>query len=135
MSFYLQVFTEAAHTASIIPLGSEWTLAAMKSFGGYNLSLACAIAAAGAMVGQLFNWGVGRFLLKLKRTTQLHVPQEQYDRLAVAFQKYVVFALLFCWVPFFNFLTLAAAFLGVRLKTALPLIIVGLAGYYGWYAM
>ncbi len=131
--FYPNVLFEAAHNASIIPLASEPTYFAMVGFGGYNLPLAFVLAVIGATAGQLFNWFLGRLLFKAKQANIVPFKENTYQRAASTFNKYVVFALLFSWMPMFGFVTIAAGFLGTRLRIALPLLIVGIAGHYGWY--
>ncbi len=130
---YLNVLTEAAHTASIIPFGSEPTLAAMKAFGGYSLPLAAISATIGATIGQAFNWGIGRVMLILKEKQRIPIMEERFQYASVFFKKYGIFVLLFSWMNLFNFVTVAAGFFGVKPKIAFPLLCVGLAGHYGYY--
>jgi membrane protein YqaA with SNARE-associated domain len=130
---YLNVLTEAARFASIVPFTSEPTFFAMKSFGGYNMPLACALAAAGAVAGQLFNWWMG---------TQLRgIPHKKNPDKVARFEHYKaffndagMFLLLMCWVsPFGNLLAVVAGLFSVPLKKALPLVAIGEAAHYGYY--
>lgn len=129
MNLYLQVFLENAHAASVVPMASSAALLAMKAFGGYNMPLAYAIAVAGAVLGQTFNWYVG---VLLRKTPVGLLSDERYRHGKMLFHKYGIFLLLLCWAPIMNFVTVAAGFLEVRLKTALPLIILGTAAWFGW---
>lgn len=126
MLAYLPILIESAHAASIIPLASEATAYAMKAFGGFNMELAFALSVIGGTLGHAFNWGVGALLARWKGANG-----EVHARAQRIFKKYLIFLLLFCWFPVMNFAVVASGFLGVRLKTALPLIALGLAGYYG----
>lgn len=129
---YLQILVESAWAASIIPGASEATFAAMKAFGGFNLELAAALSAMGSIIGQLFNWGVGKLLLKLKYSGSFKMSEPLYIKTQTFFNKYFLFVLLlFSWAPLFNIFTVAAGFLAVPLRIALPLLAIGNAVFYG----
>lgn len=130
MNQYLSVFIEALWNASIVPGASEATLAAMRSFGGFDIDLAATLAIAGAFLGQLFNWLLGVFLLKLKNQGAMPIPPQMHEKASASFQRYFVWFLLFCWLPMFNFFTLTAGFLGVRPRIALPLLLAGTVFHY-----
>jgi membrane protein YqaA with SNARE-associated domain len=135
MDFYLNVFLESAHAASIIPLYSSGaTFYAMRSFGGFNLPLAAMLAVFGSALGALFNFALGYGLLFLYRKKNIKfMSNEKYSRASRWFFKYGIVLLPLSWLPFFNFLVVAAGFLGVRARVALPLVILGQALYFGYY--
>lgn len=135
MEHYLHVFLESAWVASIIPLSSEPSFSAMKAFGGFNMMLAFALAVAGATVGQLFNWLIGQFLLKLKNNGTFKLPDQHYAYAAFMFNRYGVFLLFFSWAPLCNLIVVAAGFLGARPKIVLPLVIAGQIFNYGRYIL
>lgn len=122
---YLNILIESAWVATIIPWSQEPTFFAMKAFGGFNMPLAFALAVVGATLGHVFNWWLGGFMFKLKEKENWPLPQRYYDRAQRIFNRYLVFLLLFAWLPMFNFLVVASGFLGARLKLVLPLIIAG----------
>lgn len=128
--FYSRVFIESAWVASILPLAAEQTLYAMKAFGGFDLDKAFVLALIGSTLGQLFNWGLGRGLLKMKERGMFNVSDYWYSRIGNLYIKYGVFTLFFCWAPLCNFLVVAAAFLGVRARIALPLMLLGIIYKY-----
>jgi membrane protein YqaA with SNARE-associated domain len=148
----MNILLETAWKASIVPLGNDPTFFAMKAFGGYDMRPAFALAVAGASIGQLFNWGLGRLLRSSLRgvapkpkaddaaiqSTSRKSGLLRYarnDELTALFNSYGIFALLFCWVPLCNFVVVIAAFAGAKPKLALPLIIIGEAAHYGWYLL
>lgn len=134
MDFYLNVFLESAHAASIIPLYSSGaTFYAMRSFGGFDLPLAAVIAVSGSALGALFNFLLGYGLLLLYRKKHNLMSKEKYSSASRWFFKYGIALLPFSWLPLFNFLVVAAGFLGVRARVALPLVILGQALYFGYY--
>lgn len=130
MNPYVTVFKDAAWNASIIPFSSEATLFAMRGFGGFDLHLALMMTIVGAMAGLLFNWGIGRLILLLFRRGKVRMNQAQYEKASFVLRRYFLFLLLLCWNPMLNYMPVVAAFLGVRLRIALPLMLVGEAGYY-----
>ena len=130
MNLYPPILYESAWAASIIPFGSDPTFFAMKDFGGYNMTLAFALAVAGGTMGQIFNWLFGYALRKLPITAQ---PPRWYPKLQPLFNRYGIFLLLFAWMPLFNILPVAVGFFGGRARIALPLLFLGEVAYYGWY--
>ncbi len=130
MDPYVAVLRDAAWNASIIPFSNEATLFAMRGFGGFDLHLALLLAIAGAMAGLLFNWGVGRLILLQFRKGKFKLNVVKYEKAAAIFRRYLLFLLLLCWNPTLNYIPVISAFLGVRLRLALPLMLAGEAGYY-----
>ena len=129
-NLYLQGFFESAHTATIIPLASEPTFFAMKAFGGFDMTGAFALAVTGATIGHCFNWWLGKMLRKLPPPGKGMLSEERYQRAKAIFHRYGIWLLFFAWAPMCNFLVVAAGFLDVRPRIALPLIIAGLAVHY-----
>lgn len=127
---YLKVFYEEAWTNSLIPFAPDATFLAMKLFGGYNMHVAALIATAGATIGLISNWCIGKLLLRMHVTSTMHIRQDYYDRICHIFNKYLVFVLLFSWVPLCKILLLLAGFLDSRLKFVLPLTVVGQLLYH-----
>ena len=122
MDFYLKAFLEGAWTASIIPLGNDTTFAAMRLFGGYNMHLAFLLATAGACLGQLFNYGVGRALLNQRGKHKFNVSDYWYARISTNFNKYCIFLILFCWAPLCNLLLVLAGFTRAPVKLPGPML-------------
>ena len=135
MNHYLDVFTESARIASIIPFTSEPTFFAMASFGGFDMRLAAGLAVLGGTLGMGFNWAVGRGLLALHRKKSFRVNEYWYAKLQAFFNGYGgAILLLLSWLPLLKFALVAAGFLNVRWwRYALPLLVVGHAAGYGYY--
>ena len=123
-----QIFLEAAHRASLIPLASEATLYAMKSFGNAALEIPVAVAIAGGLFGHGFNLLLGRWLMKLPSSPKHHAV---YQKLAQLADRYGFALLAFAPLALGNFLSLAAGMLRVPLGKALPPLVIGLCAYYG----
>lgn len=129
---YLDIFIESASVASILPFTNHASYYAALAFGGFNVPMAFTLAVLGAVAGQMFNWGLGRIALRLKEKGKIKLDNGMYTQAQTLFKKYGIFLLLFCWVMLGNLLVVAAAFLNVRLRVALPLIIAGTAAYYAY---
>jgi membrane protein YqaA with SNARE-associated domain len=141
MSLYLNVFSEAAHYASLVPLSNEPTFFAMQSFakmgmGEFNMPLAALCAVAGAMLGASFNFALGYGLkwLYLKKETPKYLSLAQYENGKKFFAKYGFLLLLISWLPILNFSVFAAGFLGMRAKIALPFVLIGEIARYSWFS-
>jgi membrane protein YqaA with SNARE-associated domain len=128
--FALEVFLEALHTASIVPLAHEPTLYAMKAFGTYSLHAPVALAIIGATLGQIFNWYVGRLLLYYEHKGKFRINPHHYERTRTLFNTYGIFLLLLSWMTLCNLLVVLAGFLNIPLKKALPLVFAGTAAHY-----
>ena len=132
MNHYLNVFLEAASSASLIPFAPEATFYAMKAFGSYPMPAAVALAVAGAVSMQAFNWAIGAWLSKRRKPNGWYIPDTAYEKAKRLFNRYGIFLLFFCWAVGGNMLVAVSGFLGVRVKTALPLILAGYTAYYGF---
>lgn len=128
MNLLPNVFIEATHAASIIPFASEATLYAMQSFGGHNMTTAAAFAFVGAIIGQSFNWGLGKLLMRLPAAPKEH---KAFTKGQYLFNRYGFFLLFFAYVPLVNLLVVVAGMFATPLKKALPIIALGLAFNYG----
>ncbi len=131
-SHLLDIFLEQLHSASIIPFASQWTLAALHNFGG-DMTLPVIAAITGAALGQLFNWAVGRGLRTLKSKDTAFFQTAGYQKTKATFDRYGVFLLFFSWMPLFNFLTVAAGFLGTPAKILRPVILLGIMLHFTQY--
>jgi len=128
MQQLLQIFLEAAHHASIIPMASEATIFAMASFGNTDMAFPVAVAIIGAVIGHLFNLGIGRFLMRLPSSPKNH---QVYLRIRHHFNRWGFITLALCFIPLGNVLVVGAGMLGTPMKKALPAIAAGLLYHYG----
>jgi len=125
---FVQIFLEALHDASVVPMASEAAIYAMKSFGGFDMNTAVAAAIMGGMFGNTFNWWLGKMLMRLPSSPKTH---RIYLKLQTLFNQYGFFLLFFAFVPLMNILVVAAGMFGTPLKKVLPLVALGLCYYYG----
>ena len=130
MNHYLNVFIEAMWTASIFPMSYDATFDAMRLFGGFKMPKAAAIAIIGATIGQLCNWTLGRTLFTIRHKAHFNISERVYAKTAHIFNTYLVFLLLFSWLPIGNILLCVAGFTKAPLKLVTPLIFTGYCYYY-----
>ena len=128
MNLYANVFIEAAHTASVIPFANNVTYFSMHGFGGFNMPLAFALATLGAFLGAKLNWIIGKAFSRLPGA-------KKYTSARAFFQRHGMYLLLFSFLPLLNFTSLAAGFLGLRARVAMPLCLISWAGYYGYFLL
>lgn len=128
MDTTLTIFLEAAHRASIIPLASEATIYAMKSFGGFAMELPVATAIFGGLCGHGFNLLLGRLLMHLPSSPK---NQKIFLLLQKYFNRYGFVALALAPLALGNVLVVAAGMLATPLKKALPALLIGLFVWYG----
>lgn len=131
---YLSVLFESAWNASIVPFGSDTSFYAMQSFGSYDMTLATALAVGGGVIGQSFNWGLGRLMLMAKERGANVMRAETYEKAQRFFNRYLFFILLLAWLPLLKFTVLAAGFFRVPFKIALPLVAIGYIAHYAFLA-
>jgi membrane protein YqaA with SNARE-associated domain len=130
MDQFFRIFIESAWTASLIPLSSEATLYAMKSFG-QDVTLAVIPAILGGTLGMMTNFLLGMLMLRAKRSGIPVIGERTYDKAQRFFNKYLFFLLFLSFLPMFKFLVLAAGFLGTRPRYALILVALGYVLHYG----
>ncbi len=124
----ISIFLEAAHHASLIPMASEATLYAMKSFGGFAMEIPVLTAIAGGLAGHGFNLLLGRLLMRLPSSPK---NQKIFLLLQQYFNRYGFVALVLAPLALGNVLVVAAGMLGTPIKKALPAVLIGLFWYYG----
>ncbi len=105
-------------------------MVAMKAFGGFNMPAAIAMAIAGGVLGQMFNWWIGSFLMKKRPADGWNIPDAIYEKAQRIFNQYLVFLLVLSWVTLGNVFTLVAGFLGAKPKMVLPLVLIGYVLHY-----
>jgi membrane protein YqaA with SNARE-associated domain len=135
MAIYLDIFLESLGAKFMLPVSSEATLAAMNSFGGYNMISASAVAVGGAMAAQVLNFLTGRLLLVLKNREQIFVSEVIYERCARLGRGFALPLLLLAWVDFGSLLTVAAGFFNVPATRAFPVLLVSMIGFYAYQLM
>jgi membrane protein YqaA with SNARE-associated domain len=128
------ILLESAWTASVIPFSHQPTFFALLAFG-QPMTAPLIAAILGATLGQGLNYALGRALLNLREQGALHVPEPAYQRICRHFSLYGFLVLLCAWWNLFGLLTLLAGFFRVPLWKALPALVIGYAGYYGYFLL
>jgi membrane protein YqaA with SNARE-associated domain len=112
--------------ATIFPLSSELTLVGLLHSDIYNPYLLISIASAGNILGSIFNWLLGFYLLKHANKKWFPFKQNHINDASKRFSKYGLWSLLFAWVPVIGDpLTFIAGILRVNLLVFLTLVSIG----------
>lgn len=137
MSVYSDVFWESALVSALVPFAHDPTFFAMHSFGTFDMVRAAEFAVLGAIVGFIFLFSLGRFLLKIyrKKNERKYMTRAQYNDARRSFYRYFIIILPFCWMPLLNFLVFVAGFLDISAWLVFPLVIGGKIAYYGYYVI
>ena len=121
------LFLMAFLAASLLPFGSEWLLVLLISQGGDPLSLGT-IATTGNVLGSCLNYALGLWAAQWVRRNQ---PSRGWQTAHSWFGKYVVWSLLFSWLPVVGDpLTLVAGLLRANPYPFLLLVTIGKGARY-----
>ena len=128
---YLSLFIISFLAATILPLSSELTLAGLLNTNIYNPYALLGIASLGNILGSVFNWLLGFYLLKHINKEWIPFKQNQIVSASKWFQKFGIWSLLFAWVPIIGDpLTFVAGILRVKFFLFLILVFVGKISRY-----
>jgi len=126
MTAYLSLFFLSFLAATLIPTSSELTLAALLSTNNFNSLGLLATASFGNILGSVFNWLLGFYLLKHVNKKWFPFNEKQVVSASKWFNKFGVWSLLFAWLPIIGDpLTFIAGILRVRFLIFLILVSVG----------
>ena len=132
---YLTLFISGFLSATLLPGSSEVVLITMLNQGIGNISMLVVAATVGNVLGSLFNWFCGKYLLRFMGRWWFPVSQNNYDKTRIWFEKYGQWSLLFAWLPIIGDpLTLIAGTLGIRLRVFMVLVTVGKIARYTFIA-
>lgn len=111
MSQFIEwIFIEACR-ALFVPGMRELTIPAMMLFGGYDMLLPLLAAMAGAGLGALPVWGLGRLLERVRYLKEEALPEARYQRISRFVRQYGWVALpLYGLLPMGTLLLLIAGF-------------------------
>lgn len=127
---YLALFALSFAAATLVPIGSEWLLAALLLKGGEPFSLV-AVATLGNLLGALATWLIGRYGGDFLIRRCLRIDSEAQQRAEERYQRYGSWSLLLAWVPIIGDpLCLIAGLFRVPLKIFIPLVGFGKFGRY-----
>ena len=128
---YLSLFTLSFLAATILPMSSELTLVGLLNTNDYNVLALLGSASLGNILGSIFNWLLGFYLLKHMNKKWFPFKQNQINSASNWFQKFGIWSLLFAWVPMIGDpLTLMAGILKVKFFLFLILVSIGKISRY-----
>ena len=128
---YLSLFVVSFLAATILPASSELTLAGLLTTKDYNASALLISASLGNILGSVFNWFLGFYLLQSINKKWLPLNQTQINKASIQFQKFGLWSLLFAWLPIVGDpLTFVAGILKIRFYIFLALVSVGKIARY-----
>ena len=128
---YLSLFTLSFLAATILPLSSELTLVGLLNTNDYNVLALLGSASLGNILGSIFNWLLGFYLLKHMNKKWFPFKKNQINSASNWFQKFGIWSLLFAWVPMIGDpLTLMAGILKVKFFLFLILVSIGKISRY-----
>ena len=131
MTIYFFLFFITFLAATIFPFSSELTLVGLLKANTYSPFLLVSTASLGNILGSIFNWLLGFYLLKCINKKWFPFKQNQIDEASKRFSKYGVWSLLFAWIPVIGDpLTLIAGVLRVNFLLFLILVSVGKISRY-----
>ena len=132
---YLSLFTLSFLAATILPMSSELTLVGLLNTNDYNVLALLGSASLGNILGSIFNWLLGFYLLKHMNKKWFPFKKNQINSASNWFQKFGIWSLLFAWVPMIGDpLTLMAGILKVKFFLFLILVSIGkISRYFLFY--
>jgi|TARA_B110000914_G_C15063280_1_gene265068 membrane protein YqaA with SNARE-associated domain len=96
---YTSLFAISFLAATIFPLSSELTLASLLSTNNYNPLLLIISASSGNILGSIFNYLLGFYLLKHFQKKWFPFKAKHISSATKWFNKFGVWSLLLSWVP------------------------------------
>jgi len=131
MIVYFFLFLLSFLSATIFPLSSELTLVGLLRAGNYSSFLLISTASLGNILGSVFNWSLGFYLLKHMNKKWFPFRESQINQTSNWFKKFGVWSLLFAWVPIVGDpLTFVAGILKINFLLFLILVVVGKISRY-----
>lgn len=106
MSQFIEWIFIEAFRAVFVPGMRELTIPAMMLFGGYDMLLPTLAAMAGAGLGALPVWGIGRLLERVRYLKAEALPEARYQLIRRAVRRFGWLAL-----PFFGLLPMGSLLL------------------------
>ena len=131
MTTYLSLLLISFLAATVLPLSSELALIGLLNMNEYNSFALVVIASLGNILGSVFNWLLGFYLLKFVNKKWFPFKENQINTASRRFRKFGVWSLLFAWVPVIGDpLTFIAGTLKVNFLLFLILVATGKVSRY-----
>lgn len=126
MIVYLSLFLISFVAATIFPLSSELTLLGLLSTNSYNFFSLILTASIGNILGSVFNWFLGFYILRHIKKKWFPFSKHQIYFSSKQFNKFGIWSLLFAWLPIIgDALTFVAGILRVNFLLFLILVSIG----------
>ncbi|MGP9819846.1 YqaA family protein [Salinarimonas sp. NSM] len=118
-------------SATLLPGTSEAALVGVLALGEAAAWLAVAVATIANVAGSLVNWGIGRFLVRLRHHPRFPVSPERFARTEALYRRWGVASLLLSWTPIVGDpLTVIAGVMRTPLLVFLPLVVLAKGARY-----
>ena len=131
MTTYLSLLLISFLAATVLPLSSELVLIGLLNMNEHNSFTLVAIASLVNILGSVFNWLLGFYLLKLINKKWFPFKENQINDAAERLNKFGVWSLLFAWVPIIGDpLTFIAGILKINFLLFLVLVSFGKISRY-----
>jgi len=95
---YPALFVVSFLASTLIPLGSEWLLAALV-VAGFNPMTSVAVATLGNTLGAVTTYGIGLYGSPVLMERVLRVSEESRHKAERIYGRYGFWSLLFSWLP------------------------------------
>ena len=126
MTTYFFLFLISFFAATIFPFSSELTLVGLLKTENYSPLLLVSSASLGNILGSVFNWFLGHYLLKHLNKKWFPFKKNEIDRASSWFKKFGIWTLFFSWVPIVGDpLTFVAGMLRIKFSIFLILVSTG----------
>ena len=126
MTAYFLLFSISFLAATIFPFSSELTLAGLLNAETYNSFVLLGAASGGNILGSVFNWFLGFYLLRHIKKKWFPFSKHQIYFSSKQFNKFGIWSLLFAWLPIIgDALTFVAGILRVNFFLFLILVSIG----------
>jgi membrane protein YqaA with SNARE-associated domain len=126
MMVYFSLFLISFAAATILPLSSELTLLGLLNTNNYNSLSLVLTASIGNILGAVFNWCLGFYLLRYIHKKWFPFSEKQIYFSSKQFNKFGIWSLLFAWLPIIgDALTFVAGILRVNFLLFLILVSIG----------
>ena len=131
MITYLFFFLISFFAATIFPFSSELTLVGLLSIKSYSPLALVGIASFRNILGSVFNWYLGFYLLKYINNKWFPFNENHINVASEKFNKFGLWSLLFAWIPVVGDpLTFVAGVLKVNFILFLILVSIGKISRY-----
>ncbi|MBE7635993.1 DedA family protein [Sneathiella sp. P13V-1] len=126
MATYFTLFFSAFTSATLLPGSSEALLAYLISETPSQIILLIAIASIGNILGSVFNWYCGAFLMHFQNRRWFPVTQTQIQKAQHWYGQIGYWSLLLAWLPVIGDpLTVLGGVLKIRLSIFILLVGIG----------